>query len=430
MMKPPRIAHFLIVTFLLLTPCIADDADKSTDEPKSASDKSPPTVKLSGVFEALNSSEVSVENEHLTSLAIERILPHGANVKKGQAVVWFRTKDLDKQMRDAEAEWKLAKLTMEADEFAYQQFLKTQEMDRAAAKRTRDHARADYDHFVKVSLPRRIASTKQSLKSSEFSVESTKEELSQLQQMYDEDDLTEQSEEIVLRRAKFSADSAEFRLEGTKISTNRTLNVEIPRSEISEKLSLDRALMTYDKAMHDLNNARRKQDIEIGRKRQKFKEHTEKYEKMRAERALVVIKAPQDGILLHGKLSRGKLPAKQPDWKKDSKVSANTVIATVVNPNKLVVRVDLPEANLDTIAKGKRCKINPTAFDEVSLNGVVRSVSAVPYIPGKYDCVVTVAGKGDSRIVPTMGCELVFTDSQDEEKKPAGKAAKKEGAAK
>lgn len=425
-MNKSRLPWFFLCAFILTAPLIADEPKKIADEPKkkaekeskesieeephSASDVEPEVVKLPGVFEAVRSTELSVENEHLTSLEIERILPHGASVKKGQPVVWFQTKQLDKKIREAETDLKLAKLTMENDEFAYQQFLKSQQMDKAAAKRARDDARSDYDYFVKTDLQRQIESAKQSLKSSEFNVESTREELDQLQQMYDEDDLTEQSEEIVLRRAKQALESALFRLEGTKIQTKRTIGVMIPRTEIRQENTLDRALMTYDKTMQDLDNARKNQDLEMDRKRRKFDEQKKDFEDMRAERGAVVLKAPHDGIVLYGELTRGKLPAKPVEWKKGSKVAAKQTIATLVDPNRLRVRLDLPESNLELVDKGTKVRIIPTAYDGRILSGTVSRVSTVPFVPGKYDCVVNVGGKRPEGLMPSMTCELELDD--------------------
>ncbi|WP_342190323.1 HlyD family efflux transporter periplasmic adaptor subunit [Stieleria varia] len=428
-MNCTRIPQMLLISAMLMAPFAStgfaqeNEKDAKPAEPESASDikpedakqAEPKLVKIPGVFEAVQSTELSVDNEHLTTLELSKIVPHGTTVKKGQPVVWFKTEDLDKQLDKAESDLKLAELAMQSEEFSYKQFLKTQELDKQAAKRARDEARNDYDHFVKTELERDIASAHQNLKSNEFSVESAEEELQQLQQMYDEDDLTEESEEIVLRRAKFTAESALFRLEDAKIRTQRSIDVLIPRTEISRKDSLDRAMMTYDRAMHDLDNARRKRDIEIANKRDELSEQRKKFTEMRAERAGVVIKAPHDGIVLHGELTRGVLPAKPVSWEPDAKVNAGQTIATLVTTGKLVIRVDLPEEHVALVTPGTQAKVVAKAFPDCKLSGKVRSVAAVPYAPGKYDCVVNVSGKHLDKIVPTMSCELQFTEPTDDQ---------------
>ena len=54
----------------------------AADEPESASDEKSKTktVKIGGVFEAINSVEISPDTEHITSLEIKRIVPHGTKI--------------------------------------------------------------------------------------------------------------------------------------------------------------------------------------------------------------------------------------------------------------------------------------------------------------------------------------------------------------
>jgi multidrug efflux pump subunit AcrA (membrane-fusion protein) len=394
-------------------PRSADPAAKDENQPVSASDKrsepeSPKPTELSGVFEAVRSAELMVDHDHLTDLKLERILPHGTTVKKGAIVVWFETEDSDDKLRTAETDLKLAQLQLEADEFAYEQFLESQKLDRAAAKRARDYARRDYDHFMKTQLEREIAGAEQDLKSAEFSVESAMEELNQLTQMYEEDDLTEQSEEIVLRRAKFAYESAMHRLTDSKIRIKRSLNELIPRSETSQKETLDRALMAFDNAMHELDNARRKRDLEIDRSRRDFQKKKRDFEQMREERNCMVLRAPHGGVVLHGKLSRGTLPAKPVEWLPGSKVAVRTVIATLADPVKLQIRIDLPEEHLSAMRAAKVVTVNAKARPDEKFGAKVETVADVPYSPGKFDCVVAVPKKNAEGIQPCMSCTVTI----------------------
>ncbi|MEM9645929.1 MAG: hypothetical protein AAF989_13140, partial [Planctomycetota bacterium] len=270
----------------------------------------PKPIEVDGVFVSLHQSDVSANHEKLTSLEIEKIIDHGSVVVQGQPLVWFETESLDKTLRDAEADLQLARIALEADEFAHQQFLQQQQLDRAAADRKRDHAQRDFDRFVKVDFPRKIAQAKQNLKSSAFFAESAAEEYKQLLQMYEEDDLTEQSEEIVLRRAKNSMEAAQFRHEGTVSSNEHSLKELLPRERLAKELALNQAMRSHAKSMHELDSAEKKRQVEMKRKRQKFHDQEKSFSKMRQERQGVVLTAAHDGIFLHGKLTRGKLSSK------------------------------------------------------------------------------------------------------------------------
>ncbi|MEO1983828.1 MAG: HlyD family secretion protein, partial [Fuerstiella sp.] len=200
--------YLLVCLSVIVIPRIGDAQEpKATDAASTVKKKKPDTFKVGGVFEAVTASEIKHDTEHLKSFVITRLVPHGTTVSKGQNIVWFKSEDLDKELRKAETELRLSKLTLDDDEFAYKQFQETQRLDREAAERGKRKAQQDYDNFVKVDRQRQLKAAEFSLKGSTASLANAMEELKQLEQMYKEDDLTEESEEIVLKRAKQSVES-------------------------------------------------------------------------------------------------------------------------------------------------------------------------------------------------------------------------------
>ncbi len=367
------------------------------------------TLKISGIVEAIVAEEISPDTEQIASFKIKRIVPHGTSVSKGQNVVWFETEEIDKKIKDAETDLRLSKLTMDDDEFNYKQFLETQELDRAAAQRARKYAQQEYDNYVQVDRDRQTETVRYNLKSSRHSLEYAREELEQLEQMYKEDDLTEASEEIVLKRAQRAVESAQFRLAATEIQSERSLEQSIPRSQVQQEESLARAELAHKKSMRDLASARQRRDIEMARKRDNLKEQEEKLAELREERKRIVLTSPINGIVLHGELKRGKLSEKPSVLKPGAKVTPQQVVATVVSPKKLQIRVDLEEKNLQAVTVDADCKVTFKAFPGYTTTGTVKMVSAVPYAGSKFDCVVALRPKKQQpAILPTMTCELEF----------------------
>lgn len=389
--------------------CLTIALQAAPPEPDSASDSKPVVTKIPGVLEAVSSREISFEAEQVESLEIAKIVAHGSDVKKGQNVIWFQRDDIDKKIRDAEVALRLSKLTLDGELFQYEHFLESQNLDRQAAQRKRDQAKQDYDNFTDVDRDRQAETAAFNLKSSQASLANAQEELTQLEQMYREDDLTEESEEIVLKRAKQAVESARFRLDSAKIQAERTLSQEIPRAIASQQETWARAEMAYKKSMQDLNLSRQRRDIEMRQKKEKFAEEEKQLAELKQERNRMVLTSPISGIALHGKLNRGKLGDKPSSLQAKSKVTAGQVLLTIVDPKNLQIRVDLDESQLGVVTKGRTCQVVMKAFPELAATGTVKSVSKVPYASNKYDCVVTLKANRDATVLlPTMSCELQF----------------------
>ena len=382
----------------------------AADEPESASDTKPKVTTVSGTFEAIRSHSLAAETEQLKALKIKKILPHGSEVTKGQNVVWFETEDADKQIKEAARSLRLAELTFQDEELGYQQFQESQKLDKAAADRTFQKAKQDYDNFVQVDLERQIESAHFSLKNAIASRDNVMEELTQLEQMYREDDLTEESEEIVLKRAKQAVENAEFRLKGTRVSTERALKQSIPRSRAEKDAAFTRAQLAHAKSMHGLNTARQRREIEMNQKQEKLQETQDDFKKLQQERKKLVVRAPADGIVFHGKLSRGKVSDKPSTLAEGTSVTNKQVLATLAEPGKLQIRVDLQEKDLTQVVVGAKGKVKVAAYPDRDLTATVKSVSKVPYAGTKYDCVLAVKmPRVEPAIVPGMTCTIEFT---------------------
>ena len=371
-------------------------------------------VKASGAFESIDTKEIDAGTEELASLVIEKVVPHGARVRTGQPILWFETEKVDQQIKESEFGLRLAEIALRQSEFAMKQLMQTHELDKAVAERTKKNAQQSYDNFVKTDHSRKVASTEFSLKNSRASLENVLEELKQLEKMYKEDELTEESEEIVLKRARQQVESAKFRLEGSEIQTKRTLKQEIPQEVVQQKDTLTRQELAYDKSIRDLEAARLRATIELEQQKIKFQEQEKKLAALRAERKGLVLTSPIDGVVYHGKLVRGRLTI-TPDQQAAKLVSGATaassqLLVTVVNPNALQVRVELEEKQLDGMNPNVKAVVIPTGFPDRRLNGKVKSISLVPLAAGKYDCQISFQlGDNKPPLMPGMTCSVELT---------------------
>ena len=369
----------------------------------------PQVTKVSGVFQAVRSAEVKAGTEQVKSLKIKRSVPHGSEVKKGQPIIWFETEDVDKQLSEAETSLRLAELAMRESALNFEQLHTTQKLDKAAAERVYRNAKQDYDNFTKTDLQRQILAAEFGLKSSHYSLENALEELKQLEQMYKEDEITEASEEIVLKRAKRAVESARFRLQGEEINTQRSLQQKIPRGQEQQEDAFTRQQLAYDKTLLSLELNRQRQEIELNKTKKSLAKQKADLQQLREDRKHLVLQAPEDGILYHGALHRGRVSDKPGGLAEGTTVTNKQVLATLVRSQPLQIRLDLAEKDLQHIRVGAPATASPTGFPDRKLPATVKSLSYVPIANGKFDCVLTVKlGKAKPAIMPGMSCSVEF----------------------
>lgn len=392
-------------------------ADEGDAKPEPAAK----TIDVNGVLEAVRSHEIATDTEHLGALKVKRLVEHGTEVSKGQSLVWFETEDVEKKIKDAEIALRLSRLSLEAAEFAAEQAAAKEAIERGQAERTLAKARRAHENFMSVDRERQLASAEFDVVNARASLENATEEFEQLEQMYKEDDLTEESEEIVLKRAKQAVENAQFRLEGVEIATERSITQTIPNSVADQEDTLALAEMAHEKAMRDLDSARERREIELRKTREAFHDEEEKLAELKAERKQVVLTSPIDGILLHGKLARGRIGDKPSQLEAGSSVAPTQVVMTVVDPRRLQVRVDLDQKQLASIKGGDTCTVTVDGLPGLEVAGEVASVGIVPYASTKYDCVVKLKGlKRATDLTPLMTCSLKFVIESDEAETSTG----------
>jgi HlyD family secretion protein len=367
-------------------------------------------VDLTGVFESEQMSEVILRPDAYSGLVVEKTVPQGTRVAAGEPILWLETDKIDQQLKNAEFDLQQASLSLAQAELEFSSVEAAAPLDLRAAERAKIEADKALDHYLKVDADMSLRLAQESLKHSEYAVEYSQEELDQLEQMYKADDLTEQTEEIILKRARRELDQSKFSLEFTKIRSERTINEQIPRQKDEMKDAAERAAIAHQKALATI--PRSVEEKRIALQKQKFAHAQQERElaKLKADRELMVVEAPAAGIVYYGQCERGKWTtgdslARQ--LRKGGNLSPNQVIITIVAPGPGFVRTEIPEASVRFITPGTAATIVPTAFPRTQVAGQFQSIDPIPISDGEFDAKVDITGDvGGAAIVPGMKCRV------------------------
>jgi HlyD family secretion protein len=414
---------------IITRPSAADgqpDKDKSPvgppSKPKAATvkaEKGPLTaaVTLKGVVQAEEAKELSVRLKAWSGpLMVKKAVEHGATVKAGDVVVEFETEKLDLILRDARQERDLAEVAIRQAELELPILERQLPLDQAIAEREYKNASDDLKKFLDVDKPLAVQSAEVQLKSSGFSLEYAKDELKQLQKMYRDKDLTEETEELILKRYKHQVEMAEFSFQRTKIQTEQTLKIELPRREQTAKDAVAKSELALAKARDVQPLTVRQKHLALAKLRYEETKARERLSDLEKDRAALTVKAPADGLAYHGRYVRGQwmVPAgpQGPPLAGGGPVMSGDVFLTIVDPTRVVIRAEIEEKELAGLKPGVEGRVTPTAFPDRKVPAKLARVAAAPQ-QGKFEVRVELSGEAEG-LVPGMTCSVRFVTARKE----------------
>ncbi len=393
-----------------------------TDAPATLTIKTEPlTVEVSvdGVFEAKQTTEVILRPEAWAELTVESAVEHGRRVKKGQTLIKLDTQKIDLAIEEAERTETASQLALRQAELSLKLAKKSVPESLAAAKRAAKAAEEDFEKYTKVDRAESLKDIDYSVESAQQALSYQREELNQLEKMYKADDLTEETEEIILTRARNRVKAYERMLDKATLDRDQFLKYSLPRQDANVKYQTAMAEITFAQSKSALPDSLAEKELALERAKSGHEQAKEKLAQMRSDRELMAVRAPADGIVYYGKASRGKwgeVSTISGMLKEGGGVKANMVLMTIVDDSELAVRTTIEEKDLYQILLGEQATITPTAFPDSRLEGKLTELSAVPIADGKFDAAIDVCGgQRPNRLRAGMNCQAKIVAYENDE---------------
>ncbi|HPP52249.1 MAG TPA: biotin/lipoyl-binding protein, partial [Thermoguttaceae bacterium] len=199
------------------TPAAKPPAEKTAEKPaeKPATITIAPKplkieVTLDGYLEPRDAQEIIFKPEAWMDWEVVSAVKHGAQVRQGDVLIQFDPKKLNEAITEAKADLRAVEIAMQLAQLEVQWAESVSPIDLALLERTQKRFAEDYDRFFKVKQPLARKEADLMLRRGQYILESEEEELRQLEKMYKADDLTEETEEFILKRQRFFVELAKF----------------------------------------------------------------------------------------------------------------------------------------------------------------------------------------------------------------------------
>ncbi len=344
-------------------------------------------VKLDGFFVADQMEEIALRPEVWTQFKVLKAVEHGTPVKKGEVLVRFDDEKIEEKLSEESIDQRVGELSLMQEEEEFPRVEKLLELKYEQAKTAHEQLVEDFEYYKNTERPNRVLIANYYFNSAKEDLESQREELAQLEKMYAADDLTEETEEIVLRRQKFQVATAELILDLQTASRDYTLDVVLPRYDETYARQLEVSQLKFKQVKTEKEMGLTRGKYELAKKRDARVNSVQRHAKLVSDRALMVLRAPTDGIVYYGRCVKGKwseVSSLTTKLRPFGTVSRNTVLMTIVKQRPLHVETKLTEKNLPDFKTSLAAVITPGADDKLKLPGKITRIQGIPDAANRF----------------------------------------------
>jgi len=338
-----------------------------------------------------NTKSISFSPKGTSDIFLLGIMPQGSSVKKGESVAQADFRILDNSIEDYERAIKSKNLEVLKLRYALDQQKERSALALQKYQTALTRTEEDQKDFLEKRKARMLAEEEERVNKALRHMSYKQEELNQLTKMYKDDQVAEETEEIILKRLKNELGESEFAVQGAK------LVAELAKLRNIHRLGEDYATAVKEKQM-DLEQARKQADFDLEQKKIALTEAEvslrrlqNKYNELKADREKWV------AIPVAEKLKPG------------GKLGAFDKIATIVPPDsELIVQATLPDSTA-TPKVGETVVIKIT---NMQIPGVITEASPIPGADGKRRIIITPKVPASQIFAPGLPVQVTIKDQQ------------------
>lgn len=358
------------------------------------------------VFQPKATAELALRFQAWSQAEVVEAVEHGSPVKKGDVLVRFKTEDLDRAIADQKRSLEAARRSLKDSEELLAIMEKSVPFDLESLRIGLEQSEQDAKRYFEVERDLLVRSYEMSLRSAKESLDYERAELEQLEKMYKADDLTEETEELILRRQRSAVERAELSYLLAQDRHERLMGIDLPRRDADLKRDLERIKLIAARSQITLPAALIEQRRSVEQQKIDLQRAEERLAKLEGDRKLLDCRAPCDGIAYYGAFNRGEWSGAatlQSKLKPGGMASKNDVLFTIVQLPTEKITFNVGEADIRWIEQGLQGTVEPKARPRTYLPVVVTQVAVVPIAADKFEVTAEVTmPKRPLGVVPSM----------------------------
>jgi len=362
-------------------------------------DEAPAASALTGILMPVAPVTITLWPE-----AYSGVLAPGSTVKEGDVIARLDPRDVEEQIADAELDLDSARVQhaglVEKNAIAEEAAASGLARTRAALER----ARRSHEGYATREAAFQTRSDALVLKSEQSRTDDQKDELEQLEAMYEADELTDATEEIVLKRSRRNLEQTEER--NALSADRRQYRIDLADQLEAEKRTED-VLRREEELAHlirtQVSEARAREDAEA-RSTAGLHKKAQRFERLMVDLGRMKVVAPSAGTLLHGARKDYRPGGSGQLIERGSHLSERAESFLIAEPSAIAIAVDVPESRLSQFPDGAAVVARPVSAPEVELRGTL-ALAAYPGSrrggEGHFAGTITLVGEAPELLLGT-----------------------------
>jgi hypothetical protein len=346
-----------------------------------------------------------IEPNQWSQFIISELVQHGTSVKKDQVIIAFEAENYQRHLAETKEDAKVRAIALAKAERQLADLKTNTPRLLEGLKLAHDRAKEALDYFTSTGKALQEEEAIESLKRSQRSLSYQEEELKQLLKMYKEDGITEETEEIILKRQRASVKSAEFSVKKAELTSKWALEKTIPRQAVDLKRTYADALLAYETGIVNLPRALEEETLAFTKTQRSHTKLDQDQRELIDDGKLMNLKAPTDGTIYHGKIDENSwsIEGTSKYLFKSGSVPANTVFMSFIpTTSTLTLQGAISQKEVLKLPREAKGTASVEGLEESNFPVTLTQIDGAPNTSGQYGLGLSVELPKDSSIVTGM----------------------------
>jgi multidrug efflux pump subunit AcrA (membrane-fusion protein) len=328
------------------------------------------------------------------------VAEHGSWVEKGQPIARVDRRSLVRQLRDAELRVESAESDLKMAHDRAEMLRDSTEWGLHRKELALKRAHQELESWVEFELGQAETQKLLSAMYREHGLEDALDELRQLEAMYTDDELTDATEEIVLKRQRRNLERSRISAGLQEAQSEHNAATQWERTGMQREMAVREAEMELEHAERNAKMSMHSTERGLVSSERSLRDAKQLLEDLRGDAKQLELRAPERGMLLHGSIE----DAGSKRHRMGGQLSARQAAFMVYQPGAYELRMKLSAADKGKVTNGQNVSV---AVDgsELKLTGRLM-IDAFPG-PGGYAARVVLDGE-QAQLVPGATASVSF----------------------